>query len=87
MKTGGNFDETLTRKMFEQKGGPDGGSVTLLRPDGSEYPGSPFTGAVSPAPGLQPSTATTTSGSPTSPLRKVRSCNSAASAPRTARLA
>ena len=50
MKTGGDFDETLTRKMFKQKGGPDGGSVTLLRPDGSEYPGSPFTGGGLPGP-------------------------------------
>jgi hypothetical protein len=50
MKTGGDFDETLTYKMFEQKGGSDGGSVTLLRPDGSEYPGSPFTGGGLPGP-------------------------------------
>jgi hypothetical protein len=33
VKTGGNADETVTRTMFEQKGGPDGGSVTLLRPE------------------------------------------------------
>ncbi len=50
MKTGGNYDERLARIMFEQKGGPDGGSVTLLRPDGSEYPGSPFTGGGLPGP-------------------------------------
>jgi DNA-binding beta-propeller fold protein YncE len=50
MKTGGDFDETLTRHMSEQKGGPDGGSVTLLRPDGTEYPGSPFTGGGLPGP-------------------------------------
>ena len=50
MKTGGDFDETLTRTMFEQKGGPDGGSVTLLRPDGTQYPGSPFTGGGLPGP-------------------------------------
>ena len=49
-KTGGNTDETLTRTMFEQKGGPDGGSVTLLRPDGTQYPGSPFTGGGLPGP-------------------------------------
>ena len=49
-KTGGNIDEKLTRTMFEQKGGPDGGSVTLLRPDGSPYPGSPFTGGGLPGP-------------------------------------
>jgi streptogramin lyase len=32
----------LTKTMSEQKGGAHGGSVTLLRPDGSPYPGSPF---------------------------------------------
>jgi streptogramin lyase len=35
---GGNVDRTLAYSMFEQKGGPDGGSVTLLRPDGTEFP-------------------------------------------------
>ena len=49
-KTGGNFDEVLTRHMFKQQGGREGGSVTLLRPDGSEYPGSPFTGGGLPGP-------------------------------------
>ncbi len=49
-KTGGNADEALTYKMFEQTGGWDGGSVTLLRPDGSEFPGSPFYGASLPGP-------------------------------------
>ena len=48
-KTGGNVDETLTRKMWEQNG-RDGGSVTLLKPDGSPYPGSPFTGGGLPGP-------------------------------------
>jgi hypothetical protein len=43
-------DEYLVRTMFKQKGGPDGGSITLLRPDGSEYPGSPFTGGGLPGP-------------------------------------
>ena len=47
-KLGGNFDEKLTRAMFEHR--TDGGSVTLLRPDGSEYPGSPFTGGGLPGP-------------------------------------
>jgi DNA-binding beta-propeller fold protein YncE len=42
LKTGGNADEVLTRAMF--RGDAGGGSVTLLRPDGSQYPGSPFTG-------------------------------------------
>ena len=49
-KTGGNFDEFITHTMFDQKGGRDGGSVTLLRPDGSEYPGSPFIGGGLPGP-------------------------------------
>jgi hypothetical protein len=50
LKTGGNADEKLTRAMAKQQGGRDGGSVTLLRPDGSEYPGSPFTGGGLPGP-------------------------------------
>ena len=50
LKTGGNADESLTRQMLKQKGGPDGGSVTLLRPDGTEFPGSPFTGGGLPGP-------------------------------------
>ena len=40
----------LTKTMSEQKGGRFGGSVTLLRPDGSPYPGSPFTGGGLPGP-------------------------------------
>jgi hypothetical protein len=33
----------LTKQMSEQKGGTrNGGSVTLLRPDGTQFPGSPF---------------------------------------------
>jgi hypothetical protein len=40
----------MTKTMSEQKGGPDGGSVTLLRPDGSAYPGSPFKGGGLPGP-------------------------------------
>jgi hypothetical protein len=50
LKTGGNGDEALTREMARQRGGPDGGSVTLLRPDGTQYPGSPFTGGGLPGP-------------------------------------
>ena len=50
LKLGGNADEKLTRAMFKQRGGREGGSVTLLRPDGSEYPGSPFTGGGLPGP-------------------------------------
>ena len=44
LKAGGNADESLTRQMWHKQGGPDGGSVALLRPDGTQYPGSPFTG-------------------------------------------
>ena len=50
LKLGGNADEKLTRAMSKQRGGRDGGSVTLLRPDGSEHPGSPFTGRGLPGP-------------------------------------
>jgi hypothetical protein len=49
-KMGGNADEALTYKMFEQKGGWDGGSVSVLRPDGSQFPGSPFYGDSLPGP-------------------------------------
>jgi hypothetical protein len=45
---GGNPDEVVTRAMAKQRGGD--GSVTLLRPDGSEYPGSPFKGGGLPGP-------------------------------------
>jgi len=38
----------LVRTMSKQKGGD--GSVTLLRPDGTQYPGSPFTGGGLPGP-------------------------------------
>lgn len=50
LKTGRNGDEVMTRAMSKQTGGRDGGSVTLLRPDGSQYPGSPFTGGGLPGP-------------------------------------
>lgn len=50
MKSGGSYDEYLTRTMFKQVGGPEGGSITLLGPDGSEAPGSPFTGGGLPGP-------------------------------------
>jgi len=43
-------DAYLVRSMSKQTGGPNGGSVSLLRPDGSDYPGSPFTGASLPGP-------------------------------------
>jgi hypothetical protein len=34
----------MTKTMSAQQGGRDGGSVTLLRPDDTQYPGSPFAG-------------------------------------------
>jgi hypothetical protein len=40
----------MTRTMSTQKGGSEGGSVTLLRPDGNQYPGSPFSGGSLPGP-------------------------------------
>jgi hypothetical protein len=49
METGGDFDERLTRIMLAQTG-TDGGSVALLRPDGTPYLGSPFTGGGLPGP-------------------------------------
>jgi hypothetical protein len=49
LKTGRNADEVLTRAMAKQTSA-DGGSVTVLRPDGSQYPGSPFTGGGLPGP-------------------------------------
>src|SRR5215831_17139116 len=43
-----NASDYLTKTMSEQKGGA--GSVTLLRPDGTEFPGSPFKGGGLPGP-------------------------------------
>jgi hypothetical protein len=50
LKMGGNADEKLTRAVAKQTGGRHGGSVTLLRPDGSQFPGSPFDGGGLPGP-------------------------------------
>ena len=36
LKMGDNADRALVLQMSKQKGGPDGGSVTLLRPDGTQ---------------------------------------------------
>jgi hypothetical protein len=41
---GGNMDPTLTMALAAQESGPNGGSVTVLRPDGSEAPFSPVVG-------------------------------------------
>jgi hypothetical protein len=49
LKTGGNADESLTGFMARQTH-TDGGTVSLLRPDGSQFPGSPFTGGGLPGP-------------------------------------
>jgi len=38
LKAGGNADRTLTYQMHKQKGGADGGSMTLLRPDRHPIP-------------------------------------------------
>lgn len=46
---GGNPDPALTRAISKQTSS-DGGSVTLLKPDGSQYPGSPFTAGGLPGP-------------------------------------
>ena len=51
MKRGGNPDPAVTRAMSKQTGAPDnGGSVSLLHPDGSPYAGSPFSGRSLPGP-------------------------------------
>lgn len=46
---GGNPDPDLTRAMAKQTSS-DGGSVSLLKPDGSHFPGSPFTAGGLPGP-------------------------------------
>jgi len=46
---GGNPDEALTRAMSRQSA-HEGGSVTLLKPDGSQVPGSPFKAGGLPGP-------------------------------------
>jgi sugar lactone lactonase YvrE len=50
LKKGGvlSASDYLTKTMSEQKGGS--GSVTLLRPDGTQFPGSPFKGGGLPGP-------------------------------------
>ena len=48
-KSGGDFAKILAFTMSKQTSA-DGGSVTLLRPDGTQYPGSPFTGGGLPGP-------------------------------------
>ena len=52
LKTEGlaSASDYLTKTMSEQQGGKTGGSVTVLRPDGTPYPGSPFTGEGLPGP-------------------------------------
>ena len=50
LKTGGvlSASDYLTKTMSEQKGGS--GSITVLRPDGTQLPGSPFRGGGLPGP-------------------------------------
>ncbi len=50
LKTGGvlSASDYLTKTMSEQKGGS--GSITVLRPDGTQLPGSPFKGGGLPGP-------------------------------------
>src|SRR5215470_324310 len=52
LKTEGitSASDYLTKTMSEQKAGKRGGSVTVLRPDGTLYPGSPFTSGGLPGP-------------------------------------
>jgi hypothetical protein len=50
LKGGSYSDELLVRAMSKSVGGPDGGSVSLLRPDGTQYTGSPFIGGSLPGP-------------------------------------
>jgi hypothetical protein len=48
---GGNGDEVLTKAMSTQTGGFEtGGSLTLINPDGTQAPGSPFFGESLPGP-------------------------------------
>jgi hypothetical protein len=71
----------ITKTMSTQTGGS--GSVTLLKPDGTPFPGSPFSGDAQPGPWSP--MATTMCGFPTSRCRTVRSRSCAACAPRPAR--
>jgi len=43
-EAGGNPDPPLVRAMVGMRQGADGGSITILHPDGSEAPGSPVVG-------------------------------------------
>ena len=78
-------DEYLTTTTSAQRGA-DGGSVTLLRPDGTQYSGSPFTGGGLPGPW-----AAVVDGNDNvwisnfTTAEQTRSWNCAASAPRPAR--
>jgi streptogramin lyase len=43
-KAGKSIDVPMARAMNVQQAGPEGGNVTILRPDGSQAPGSPVIG-------------------------------------------
>ena len=49
-QTGGDFVRIMVDEMASQVGGQSGGSVVLLKPDGTPFPGSPFTGGGLPGP-------------------------------------
>jgi hypothetical protein len=84
---GARATKVLVPAMTEEKSGYEGGSITVLRPDGTEAPFSPSTARASSARGRLPWMATTTSGSPTSARPRPESWNCAASAPSIARRA
>jgi hypothetical protein len=76
----------LTMTMSTQQGGTDrSGSVTLLRPDGTPYPGPHSRAVVCLARGQWLWTEMTTSGFPTLRCQTARSCNCAVFAPRPVR--
>ena len=75
----------LTKTMSEQKGGRFGGSVTLLRPDGSQFPGSPFKGDGLPGPWAAVVDGNDNVWISNSILRAAQSCSCVASALKTAR--
>ncbi len=82
--------KVLVPAMTEEKSGYEGGSITVLRSDGTEASFSPVYGkgiVKSGTRGRFPWMATTISGSPTSAHRQPELCNCAASTPSTARRA
>jgi hypothetical protein len=71
-KLGGKLDRRLAytpTPYSTKKGGLEGGSIALLRPDGTKYEGSPFTGGGLPGPLGVVHRWQRLSASPTSPAR------------------